>query len=150
MLARQGRRLLQLGVALILLISFEGFAIPYLAAPRLGLSAHSLGALEGVLLLAFGLVWPRLDLGPRAAGIAFGSLIYSALAIVAAYLLAGIWGAGGSTIRLAAGGVHGSRLQETVIRIVAYSSAPTGIAAFALVLWGLRGPGAAPRTTEPT
>jgi len=37
-LSRQGHRLLQIGVALFLFTSFEGFAIPYLAAPRLGLS----------------------------------------------------------------------------------------------------------------
>ena len=33
---------------------------------------------------------------------------------------------------------HGSPLQEAVIKVVAYSSAPTGIVSFALILWGLR------------
>ena len=32
---------------------------------------------------------------------------------------------------------HGSFFQETVIKIIAYSSAPTGITAFLLILWGL-------------
>jgi hydroxylaminobenzene mutase len=35
---------------------------------------------------------------------------------------------------------HGSAFQETLIKVLAYSSAPTGIMAFALVLWGLRVP----------
>jgi hypothetical protein len=35
---------------------------------------------------------------------------------------------------------HGSAFQETLIKVLAYSSAPTGITAFALVLWGLRVP----------
>ena len=61
-LPREGHRLLQIGVALLLFSSFEGFAIPYLAAPRLALSAHTLSALQAVLLLALGLVWPRLNL----------------------------------------------------------------------------------------
>ena len=66
MLSRQGHRLLQIGVALILLTSFEGFVIPDFAAPRLGLSAHSLMALLGVLFVAMGLLWPKLRLGvPR-------------------------------------------------------------------------------------
>ena len=39
---------------------------------------------------------------------------------------------------LAAGPAHGSDVQELVIKIVAYSSAPTGIISFALVLWDLR------------
>ena len=43
-----------------------------------------------------------------------------------------------STMPLAAGAAHGSNFQEAVIKIVAYSSAPTGIVSFALILWGLR------------
>jgi (hydroxyamino)benzene mutase len=38
---------------------------------------------------------------------------------------------------LAAGDARGTVLGETLIMVVAYSSAPTGIAAFALVLWDL-------------
>lgn len=137
-LARQGHRLLQLGVALFLFASFEGFVIPHFAAPRLGLSAHSLSALLGVMLLALGLVWTRLNLGRTASWIAFGFLVYSGLAIIGAYVLGAFWGAGNSTMALAAGTAHGTGLQEVVIKVVAYSTAPTGIISFALILWGLR------------
>jgi hydroxylaminobenzene mutase len=137
-LSRQGRRLLQIGVALLLFSSIEGFVIPVLAAPPLGLSAHRLSAFQGVLLLALGLVWPKLDLGAKTASIAFWLLIYSTLAILAAYLMASFWGAGATTMPLAAAGAHGSAVQEAVIKVVAYSPAPTGLIAFALVLWGLR------------
>ncbi len=137
-LSRQGQRLLQAGIALFLFTSLEGFAIPYLAAPRLGLSVHTLGALQGVLMLALGLVWPRLNLGATASRIAFWLLIYSAFAILAAYVMASAWGAGNETMRLAAGAAHGSAFQEAVIKSVAYSSAPTGLTSFALIFWGLR------------
>jgi hydroxylaminobenzene mutase len=137
LLSRQGLRLLQIGVALFLFTSFEGFAIPHLAAPRLGLSVHTLSAFQGVLLLALGLLWPRLELGPTASRVAFWLLLYSAFAILAAYLLAAVWGAGNETMPLAAGTAHGSRLQEAVIKGVAYSSAP-GLIFFALILRGLR------------
>ena len=140
MLSRQGHRLLQIGVALFVFSSFEGFAIPYFAAPRLGLSAHTLSALQGVLLLALGLVWPRLSLGTVASRIAFWSYIYSAFAILAAYVMAAAWGAGNETMPLAAATVHGSAFQEGVIKVVAYSSAPTGLISFGLMLWGLRIP----------
>jgi len=139
LLASQGQRLLQLGVALFLITSFEGFAIPYLASPRLGVSAHSLMGLLGVMFLTLGLVWPRLDLGKASSTIAFWFLVYSGLAIVAAFLIGAFVGAGNTTMPLAAGPAHGSALQELMIKIVAYSSAPTGIISFALVLWGLRG-----------
>jgi hydroxylaminobenzene mutase len=85
-----------------------------------------------------GLLWPKLRLGIAASRFAFWLLIYSGFAIVAAYLLGAIWGAGNSTMPLAAGSAHGSSLQEAVIKIMAYSSAPTGIFSFALILWGLR------------
>src|SRR5262249_36145795 len=138
MLERQGHRLLQLGVAMLLFTSFEGFAIPHLAAPHIGLGVHRLSSLLGVLLPVFGLMWPRLNLGPAASRTAFWLLIYSSLAIDVAYLMAAIWGAGNSTLPIVPGAAHGTVFQETVIRIVAYSSA-TGIIAFALILWGLRG-----------
>ena len=59
-------------------------------------------------------------------------------AIVAAYLTAAIWGAGNTTMPLAAGAAHGTAFQELAIKAVGYSSAPTGIIAFVLILWGLR------------
>ena len=71
MLTRQGHRLIQSGVALFLFSSLEGVAIPYFAAPRLGLSVHTLSGLEGVVLVALGLTWPRLELGPTTSRIAF-------------------------------------------------------------------------------
>ncbi len=138
MLSRQGHRLLQIGVGLFLLTSFEGFGIPAFAAPRMGLSAHSLMALLGILLITMGLLWPKLSLGTTGSRLAFWLLIYSSFAIVAAYLLGAILGAGNSTMPLAAGTAHGSAFQEAAIKIVAYSSAPTGIVSFALILWGLR------------
>ncbi len=138
LLSRQGHRLLQLGVALLLFTSFEGFAIPYVAAPTLGRSVHTLSALVAVLLLANGLLWPRLRLGTLGSRLAFWSLIYSGVAIVAAFLLGSLWGAGSSTMPLAAAGARGTLSQEAIIKLVAYSSAPTGIMAFALIFWGLR------------
>ena len=140
LLDRQGRRLLQTGVVFLLLLSLEGFAIPSLAAPQLGLSAHKLAGLESVLLLALGLAWPRLRLGAASSQAAFWLLLYSSVAILAAYGLAALWGAGGQTIRQAAEGAQGSAFQEAAIMVVAYSSAPTGLVAFALILWGLRAP----------
>ncbi len=145
MLQRQGRRLLQFGIALLLYASFEGFVIPLLASPRIALSAHTLSALEAVLMLAMGLLWPKLTLSAGASRLAFWTLIYSALAILAAYTVAAIWGVGIETIRLMGelpqGLSHGSPFQETVIKVLSYSSAPTVLIALGLILWGLRVPG---------
>ena len=138
MLSLQSHRLLQVGVALFLFTSFQGFAVPYFTVPNLGRSVHTLSAFSGVLLVALGLLWSRLNLDAASSRIAFWFLIYSDFATIAAFLLAGVWGAGSSIMPLAADGAHGSNFEEEVIRVVAYSAAPTGIASFALILWGLR------------
>lgn len=96
-----GQRLLQLGVAFILYSSFVGFAIPFLASPRIGLAVHTLRGLQGVFLLAVGLLWPKLRLGIAASWAAFGLLIYGATSILAAYTIAAIWGVGNEAIMLA-------------------------------------------------
>jgi hydroxylaminobenzene mutase len=137
-LARQGHRLIQVGVAFLLFACLEGFVIPVLRVPHLGLSLHTLSALLGVLLPTHGLFWPRLRLGMVTALLAFWLLLYSSIAIVGAYTLVSLWGAGHGTMPLAAGAAQGTAEQETMIRVIAYSSAPTGIGAFALILWGLR------------
>jgi hydroxylaminobenzene mutase len=139
MLSRQGRRLLQLGIALFLFTSFEGFVIPALAVPNLGRSVHTLSAFTGVLFLTMGLTWPMLNFGTTTARIAFWSLVYSAFATIAGFVLAALWGAGGTIIAIAAQGARGSDFQEAVIQAVMYPAAPTGVLAFAPILWGLRG-----------
>jgi len=138
-LVEQGHRLLQIGVALFLFTSFEGFAVPYFAVPNLGRSVHTLTAFVGVLFVALGLAWPRLELGMTASRIAFWFLVYSSFATIAAFVIAAVWGAGSSIMPLAAGGARGSDFQEAVIQLVIYPAAPTGIISFALILWGLRG-----------
>lgn len=91
LLQHQGHRLLPLGIALLLYASLDGFAFPFLASPRIGLSVHTLSALQAVLLMAIGLVWPKLKLSPRAAHISFWCLVYSVVAILAAYTVAAFW-----------------------------------------------------------
>jgi hydroxylaminobenzene mutase len=141
LLSRQSQRLLQVGAALLLYSFLEGFAIPYVGSPRIGLSVHTLSALQAVLLLALGLVWPRLALGPTSARLAFWFLIYSAVAILAAYTIAAISGVGIQTIALMGelphGLAQGTPFKEGVIRVIAYSSA-SGLISFSLILWGLR------------
>ncbi len=147
-LVKQGLGLQRAAVGLLLFTSFWGFAFPHLASPHLGLSVHTLCGLTACLLLGLGLAWGGLSLGPASARLACWLLLYSTLAIIAAYILGAVWGAGNETMRLAAGSAHGSAFQETVIKVIAYSSGPTGIVSFVLILWGLRGAGAPSNDAE--
>src|SRR5262245_51279253 len=138
--SHQGLRLLQTGAALLLFTSLFGFAIPHVAAPQLGLAAHKLAGLQSVLLMVLGLAWPRLSLDAATLRIAFWFFIYGGFAILVAYLLGAIWGAGNETMPLGAGTAHGTAFQERTIRLIAYSSGPTGLISFVLILWGFRTP----------
>lgn len=110
LLLRHGHRLIQIGVALFLFSAVEGFFIQTVAVLRLGLSVHTLSGLEGVILIALGLVWPRLQLGIAAARIAFWSFVYSTFATLLPYVLA-------------AGSARGTPLQETVIDVMLMTAA---------------------------
>ena len=138
-LSRQGHRLVQTGVALFLFVTLQGLVIQNFAVPSLGRSAHTVSLSSGLVLLGIGLIWPRLTLGSMATRIAFWFLIYSLLATIVAFLLAAMWGAGNTVLPLAAGASHGTALQENIVAAVLVSTLPTGIIAFALILWGLRG-----------
>jgi len=138
MLSRQGHRVASNRCRSVPVHIIRRLRGSILRSPNLGRSVHTLSAFSGVLLISLGLLWSRLDLDIAASRAAFWLLIYSDLATIAAFLLAAIWGAGNSIMPLAAGAAHGSDFQEAVIKIVAYSGAPTGIISFALILWGLR------------
>ncbi len=137
-LSRQGHRLVQTGAGLFAFSALEGFVVPALPVPRLGLSVHTLSALQGVMALDLGLVWPRLRLGVAASRTAFWMYLYSSFATLVPYVLAAVWGAGGSTLHLAAGNARGTGRQEAVIQVVLYSAAPTFLVSIALILWGLK------------
>ena len=55
-------RLLWHGVLLILLSLLTGLLVPVLIIPRLGLSAHVGGLMNGMLLMLVGFLWPELAL----------------------------------------------------------------------------------------
>src|SRR5262249_40121334 len=120
----------------------EGMIIPSLPVARLGLSVHTLGTFQALLFLAFGLMWTRLNLGTTASRVAWWTYVYSSFATWAAYIMAAAWGAGGTTIPLAAGGAIGTAAQETAIRVVLFSSAPTFFIAIVLIIRGLQVAGA--------
>jgi hydroxylaminobenzene mutase len=132
--------LLQLGTLLFLLALLVGLAVPTFAVPRLGLSTHLLGIMQGTFLMITGLVWPRLRLTRVIARIGFFLAVYGCFAAWTANLLAAIWGAGNSMLPIAAGPAHGSSIQEGIIAIALRSAAVALIALAMLILWGLRLP----------
>lgn len=90
------------------------------------------------MLLGLGLLWPRLDLGTTTSRIAFWLYVYSSFATLVPYVMAAAWGAGNSTIPLAAGAAHGTAFQEASIKVILYTAAPTFLISIVIIIWGLR------------
>ena len=109
----------------------------------MGLASHLQGITNGLVLLAFGLVWPRLALPSGARLAAFWLSVYGTWANWFATLLAAAWGAG-AMMPMAGGGREGSPLQELVVTGLLLSLSAAMILACGLVLAGLR-----PGSTRP-
>lgn len=136
--ARLGHRLLQVGISLFLCSLLMGLVIQKFAVPRLGLSAHLLGIMQGLFLMVIGLLWPRLGLAPAVSRTGFWLAVYGCLAAWMANILAAIWGAGNSLLPMAAGPARGTSLQEAVIAVGLRTGGASLIAVAVVVLWGLR------------
>ena len=136
--SRQGHRMLQIGIVLFVFSGLEGFVIHSLPSPSLGRSVHTLSGLQGVITLALGLLWPKLNLRATASQIAFWTFLYSSFATLIPFVMAAMWGAGNTTIPLAAVTAQGNAFQEAIIKVVIYSAAPPFFVSMALILWGLR------------
>ncbi len=132
------RRLLQAGALLFLLAMLVGLAVPKFAVPRLGLSAHLLGIMQGIFLMVIGLLWPKLKLTPAMSGVGSFLAIYGCFAAWAANVLAAVWQAGNSMLPMAAGQARGTALQETLIALGLRTAAVSLIAVAMMILWGLR------------
>ena len=135
---RQGHRLLQIGMLFFLLALLIGLVVPKFTAPRVGLSAHLLGIMQGLFLAVAGLLWPRLRLPPMAFRAGFWLAVYGCVAPLTANVLGAMWGAGNTLLPIAAGQAHGSPLQEGIIVIALRTGGASLIAAAILILWGLR------------
>lgn len=146
--APEGQRLLRVGMLLFLLALLVGLALPGFAVPRLGLSTHLLGLMQGTFLLVAGLVWPKLKLTRAVSRAGSYLAIYGCVAAWTANLLGALWGAGNSMLPIAAGQARGSVVQERIIAAGLVTAAVSLIAVAMVMLWGLRG-SAMERPTNP-
>jgi hydroxylaminobenzene mutase len=128
------------GIAVFLLSLLIGLAIPAFAVPRLGLSAHLVGIMQGLFLMVMGLIWPRLQLSTAVSRVGVWLAVYGCFAPLIANMLAGIWGAGHTMLPMAAGQARGSALQESMIAVGLRTGGASLIALCIMVLWGLRPP----------
>jgi hydroxylaminobenzene mutase len=129
-------RLVQLGLVLFLAGLVTGFAVPFYTNPRMGISSHLEGILNGMFLMLAGVVWPRLRMHRMLLSTALWLAVYGTFANWLATLLAAWWGAG-AAMPIAAEGHSGTPGQEMLITFFLLSLSAAMIITVLLLLWGL-------------
>ena len=131
-------KIIRHGFILILIALISALFIPSMAIPRLGLSAHTIGILSGVLLISIGAIWQQFSLSEKQSKWLYYSWLYSSYVNWLGCLTGAILGAG-QTTPVAASGIVGSELSEVIVAAMLMSVALASFIAVGLSLWGLRG-----------
>lgn len=134
----QARNLLLAGFVLFLLGLVTGLVVPILQLPRMGLTSHLEGVMNGTFLIAAGAAWHRLVLPAWASRLAYWCFLYGTFANWAATLLSAITGAA-AAMPIAGQGSTGSVFDEAVVLALLLSLSLAMITGCALAIWGLLG-----------
>lgn len=136
--AERGRLLMQCGAVLFLLGLITGFIIPAVENPRMGLTSHLEGVMNGTFLIAAGILWTHLRLGATAQRIGIACLLYGTYINWLSTLLAAIWATGRMT-PIAAPDLEGDPWQELIVNFGLISLSVAIVAGTVLIIYGLRG-----------
>jgi hydroxylaminobenzene mutase len=130
------RSLVGLGALLFLLGLLTGVLVPALRSPRLGLSAHLEGVMNGTFLMVLGAIWHRVHLPPALSRTCLWLLLYGTFVNWLSVLLGGAFGAGG-LMPIAGGGISAEPWQEFVVGFGLVSITVAMIVGCGLLTWGL-------------
>ena len=133
---KRRRHLFSAGILLFLLALVTGMIFPMLANPRMGLSAHLVGLLGGLFLIALGAIWPELDLPQAFDKAAFSLVIFGTYANLCTTFLAAAFATNRLTA-LAGSGHPAAAWQENVVTAGLVLSSVAMVTVCLLVLWGL-------------
>jgi hydroxylaminobenzene mutase len=108
------RRLAWHGVALLLLGLLTGLVQQALRNPRMGLSAHLEGVMNGIFLLALAAAWPKLRLSDRLSTLAYRSVLVGTYGNWGVTMLAAVLGTAAMT-PIASAGFGAPQWQEALV-----------------------------------
>jgi hydroxylaminobenzene mutase len=134
--AQQSIHLIRVGMTVFLVALVIGLMVPRFAVPRLGLSVHLLGLMQGIFLTVLGLVWPHLNLTRSWSRAGLWLAVYGCIAAWTSNLLAASWG-GSAMLPIASGPARSSAMHDGIITLGLRSSAASLVAATVLILCGL-------------
>jgi hydroxylaminobenzene mutase len=125
------------GFLLILLSLLGGVATPFLVNPRMGVGAHNLGVLGGLVLIALAATAPAFRLNAELRRTLRACWLSAAYLNWATTLLAGATGASFLT-PIAGAGTTGSAAAEVAVIVGFVSVGITSLAGTLIALYGLR------------
>jgi (hydroxyamino)benzene mutase len=132
----QAEKLIFLGVLLFFLGLIVGLLAPLLTNPRMGLSSHIEGVMNGMLLVILGLIWNRVKLSPRWLKITFWLAVYGTFANWFGIFVAAAFNAG-KRLTIAARGQQGHPFAEAVVEFSLISLTLAMLMVSIMVLIGL-------------
>jgi (hydroxyamino)benzene mutase len=127
------------GFVLILLSLLGGVVTPFLVNPRMGVGAHTLGVLGGLVLIGLAATAPAFRLGTELRRSLHACWLSAAYLNWGTTLLAGATGASFLT-PIAAAGTTGSMAAEVAVMAGYVSVGVTSLAGTLIAIYGLRNP----------
>ena len=134
---KQADNLLFLGFLLFLLGLITGLVVPAFANPRLGVSSHIEGVLNGIFLIVLGLVWHKLALTAGTLKTTYWLALYGTFANWLAMLVAAMFNAG-KMLGVMAGGQQGPPFAEAIVAFLLVTLSVAMVIIGVLVLVGLK------------
>ena len=133
----QSDKLIFLGVLLFFFGLIVGLVVPLFANPRIGVSSHIEGVLNGIFLIVLGLIWNKVDLADKWLKITFWLALYGTFANWFGMLFAAVFNAG-KMLGVAANGKEGPALAEGIVAFFLGSLSIAMLAMCIAVLIGLK------------
>ena len=121
---KHANKLLFYGVLLFFFGLAAGLFVPLMANPRMGLSTHLEGVMNGIFLIVLGLIWNRVALPDKWLKINFAAVLFAAIT-------------GAGRMMPIALGKEGTPIQEAIISFLLVSVSLAMLAVCAIVLVGL-------------
>lgn len=134
---KQAGSLLFAGFLLFLLGLITGLIVPAFANPRLGVSSHIEGVLNGIFLIVLGLVWHQLALSDKALKTTYWLALYGTFANWFGILVAAVFNAG-KMLGVMAGGQEGHPVAEAVVAFFLVTLSIAMVVIGVMVLVGLK------------
>ena len=134
---KQASNLLFLGFLLFLLGLITGLIVPAFANPRLAVSGHIEGVLNGIFLIVLSLVWHKLALSDRLLKTTYWLALYGTFANWLAMLVAAMFNAG-KMLGVMAGGQQGPPFAEAIVAFLLVTLSVAMVIIGVLVLVGLK------------